>query len=236
MYLVLVTKKGGDNINRQIAYEFLTPCLDQQASMIRTFNAIPGLTLLDIYINDVPRFLNVEYKELTDYIPSTPGPRNLKIYESQSNNLLLELENLNIPGGQILTHAIFGSLNNLLYLPVIDDINETVARDQAKVRFYNLDASTITLTLNPTIGLTSRALASGRGTNYIGVNPGNYSLEIRTPSLSISLTINFNQGRIYTVYIIPSVSPDSPNYSVANIPQVILVVDGNTLFHKCIWT
>jgi hypothetical protein len=227
--------KGGDIINRQIIYELLNPCLDEQASMARVFNAAPGLSSMDLYINDLPRIWNVEYKEISNYIPTRPGPRNTKLYQTQTNDLLLELPNIDVPSGQIITAAVFGSSNNLQYMPIVDDINETIKPDKTKLRFYNLDAFDVAFSFTSSIGSTSRSLASGIGTEYIQVNPGEYRLQIRSTN-PINMTLNLKPGRIYTIYIIGSVSPDSPSYSHLNIPQVILSVDGNTLFNKCIWS
>lgn len=226
--------KGGDIINRQIVYELLNPCLDEQASMARVFNAAPGLSSMDLYINDLPRIWNVEYKEITNYIPTRPGPRNTKLYQAQTNDLLLELPNIDVPPGQIITAAVFGSSNNLQYMPIVDDINETIKPDKTKLRFYNLDTFDVAFSFTSSIGSTSRSLASGIGTEYIQVNPGEYRLQIRSTN-PINMTLNLKPGRIYTIYIIGSVSPDSSGYAQLNIPQVILSVDGNTLFNKCIW-
>jgi hypothetical protein len=227
-------KKGGDIINRQLIYELLDPCLDDQASLARVFNAAPGLSSIDIYVNDISRIRNIEYKEITSYIPTRPGPRNTKVYQSQSNNLLLEVPDIVVPPSQILTVAVFGSSNNLKYMPIIDDINVNVAPDQTKIRFYNLDASDVAFTITSPIGSTSISLASGTGNEYTQINPGEYKLQIRSTA-TINITLNLKPGRIYTLYIIGSVSPDSPSYAQANIPQVVVTVDGNTLFDKCIW-
>ena len=232
MYLVLV--KGGDIINRQLIYDSLDVCLDDQASIARTFNAAPGVLLLDLFVNDRPRVQNVEYKEITSYLPTRPGLRNTKIYDPKTNKLLLEVPNVDIPPGQIITATVFGGLNNLQYMPIIDDINVQVSPDKTKVRFYNLDSSDIGFTLTSPYGSRSMSLAFGQGSEYLQLNPGDYKLQIRATN-PVSMNIVFKPGRIYTLYMIPSISPDSPNYYMANIPQVILAVDGNTIFHKCVW-
>ena len=226
--------KSGDIIKRQIVFDTLNPCIDNQASIVRMFNTIPELSI-DIYVNDTPRILNIRYSELLDYMPTIPGMRNLKVYESQSNNLLLEVPDFEISGGQIFTYAFFGSTSNLILLPIIDNINENIEPDQTKVRFYNLDSNVITFSANPSIGVQSRALSSGQGTDYFPVNPGIYTLRIissnnRPKVISVSL----KPGRIYTIYFFASINPDAPNYNQDNISQVALVVDGNTLFGKCI--
>jgi hypothetical protein len=168
-------------------------------------------------------------------MPTVPGKRTVKIYEAGTDNLLLEIPVLDIPGGQIITYAFYGSTSDLKYLAIIDDINEDVMRDETKVRFYNLAANGVTLSTTPSIGTSSRALTSGEGTDYYEINPGNYNIQVSSPNKQPkNLSIRFNPDRLYTVYIFDSVNPDFPNYSQNNIFQVALVVDGNSLFHKCI--
>jgi hypothetical protein len=214
----------------------LAPCVDEQASVVRVFNAVPGSPPLDIYSNDLPRMRYVEYKEITNYIPTRPGGRNIKIYNSQNNKLLLEIKDYVIVPGQIITCAVLGSLDNLKFIQIIDDINETVMPDQTKIRFYNLDSSLITFSITPVA--LSIDLTSGDGTKYTKVNPGDYNLQISLPDQNTTskfIKISFNPGKIYTIYIVGSIDPNSPHYAQFNIPQVVLVVDGNTLLHQCIW-
>jgi hypothetical protein len=228
-----VFEKGGNIINRQTVYDSLSQCIDYQASIVRLFDAVPGV-VLSMHINDVPRYRNLTYNQLTNYIPTVPGVRNIKIYNAQTNSILLEIPNFEMPTGQILTGALYGGTNSLKFEAIIDDINEDVAPDQTKVRFYNLDSTPITFTLNPSIGFTSRALASGEGTEYYQVSPGEYSFQISTSNQRPrNIKVIFNPGRIYTLYVISSVNPNSLDYAQANIPQIVLMADGNTLYDKC---
>jgi len=111
--------------------------------------------------------------------------------------------------------------------------------DQTKFRIFNLDSFAITFDIALPTGLVSTALSSGSGTSYTRIVPGSYRLHVHshnpiTPTKSV--IIPFNPGRIYTIYIVPSIDPSSSIYNQANIPQVIMVIDGNTCFNKCIWT
>lgn len=230
--------KRGDIISRQTEYELLSPCIDNQAAQVRVLNAVPGLTV-DYYINDVPRITNLKYMELTRYISSRPGPRNLKIYEANTKNLLFEIEDIDIILGQLITDPIYGGKDNLKFFQIVDDINERIMPDETKVRFYNLTSSSVQFTLSsptssPTSSPMTLALSSGNGTKYTEITPGRYSLKINFANqIPKTININFKPGRIYTVYIIDNISPDNPNYTQLNIPQVMLVVDGNTMFAKC---
>jgi len=129
-----------------------------------------------------------------------------------------------------------GSITDIEIMPIIDDINETIAPDETKIRFYNLDSSNITFSMSLPGTSLSRSLSSSEGTEYIEINPGEHTFELRSANLNIrpiNIKIYLNPGRIYTLYITGSVDPASPGYSQGNIPQVILAVDGNTSLKKC---
>jgi len=191
---------------------------------------------MDIYINDVPRATNLAYKELTRYLSTRLGPRNLKVYETNTKNLLFEAENFDIPSGQLITQLVYGSVSDFKFVPIIDDINEGVSPDETKIRFYNLTNYNVNVSLSSSIGSSALTLDSGSGSKYTQIKPDSYTLEIRTPNQRPkTISINFKPGRIYTIYIINSTNPDTPGYEQINIPQVILVVDGNTVFTKCVF-
>jgi len=69
--------------------------------MGRTINAIPESNPIDIYVNDMPFILNIEFRELTSYRPALPVIDNVKYYFSGNrDNILLEnLKNVYWIGG-----------------------------------------------------------------------------------------------------------------------------------------
>ena len=197
--------------------------------MVRTLNAIPGSGSIDLLVNNVPFLLGLEFMELSIYRPALPLVGDVTYYPSGNrDNLLLELKNYELLGGQIMTFALTDFSKGMEVVPIVDDINQRVAPDETKVRVYNLDATNLAFTL----GTLSRNLLPGTGTEYIGINPGRYKLNVKTTSQK-SMNINLNPGRIYTIYILGSINAKSPSYKTGNIPQVILAVDGNTVFDKC---
>ena len=197
--------------------------------MGRTLNAIPGSDPIDIYVNEIPFLLNLDYMELSTYRPVLPVTGDVKYYPSGNrDNLLLELKDYLLQGGQIITFALVNFSKVMEVLPIFDDINERVSPDKTKIRIYNLDASNLTFSL----GAITGSLAPGNGTDYIDINPGRHRLEVQSTNQK-TININFNPGRIYTIYIVGSINAESPSYATGNIPQVILAVDGNTIFDKC---
>lgn len=197
--------------------------------MGRTLNAIPESGPIDIYVNDIPFILDIEYKELTTYRPALIVIGDVKYYYTGNRvDIILEIKDFPLIGGQLMTFAFVDFPSGFKVLPIIDDINEKVEPDKTKVRIYNLDASNLLFTL----GELSSTLSPGTGTEYFDINPGRHKLEVETTTQK-SININLKPGRIYTIYIVGSMSIKSPGYSTGNIPQIILAVDGNTILDKC---
>jgi hypothetical protein len=225
--------------SRQTINEQIDPCTPPEYSFIRGFHALPELPPVDVYVNDMLRAKNLGYKDMTPYMPSGLEIYNVQIFPTGTkDNPLLDLKDLDVPRGQIVTFVILGSAEDIKVMPIIDDINENIRPDETKIRFYNLDSSPITFNMSLPGSSISRGLASAEGTEYIEVNPGEHRFQVRSTNQTIppiNITLNLKPGRIYTLYITGSVDPASLGYTQGNIPQIILTVDGNTELKKCIF-
>jgi Domain of unknown function (DUF4397) len=224
---------------RQVIYESAAPCVPPEYSFIRGFHALPELPPVDVYINGMLRARSFEYKDMTPYMPSGFESYDVQFYlVGTKDNPILDIKGFNTERGQILTFAVLGSSSDIKLIPIIDDINETIRPDETKIRFYNLDSSPITFTMSLSNGSISRSLASSEGTDYTLINPGSHRFEVRSSNPAIrpiTMEIDLNPGRIYTLYVTGSVDPASKFYAQGNIPQVILAVDGNTFLYKCVF-
>jgi hypothetical protein len=225
--------------NRQVINEQIEPCTPPEYSFIRGFHALPELTPVDVYVNDMLRAKNLGYKDMSPYMPSGLETYNVQIFPTGTkDNPLLDLKGLEVPKGQIVTFIILGSVEDIKVMPIIDDINENIRPDETKIRFYNLDSSPVTFIFSLPNGSLSRTLPFGEGTDYNEVNPGEHRFQVRSTNQTIppiNITLNLKPGRIYTLYITGSVDPASLGYGQGNIPQIILTVDGNTELKKCIF-
>lgn len=224
---------------RQVIYESEAPCVPPEYSFIRGFHALPELPPIDVYINNMLRARNFEYKDMSPYMPSGFESYDVQFFlAGTKENPLLDIKGFKTERGQILTFAILGSSSDIKLLPIVDNINENIRPDETKIRFYNLDSSPITFSMSLNGGSISRALSSGQGTDYTLINPGHHRFEVRSSNPAIrpiSMQVDLKSGRIYTLYITGSVDPASKFYAQGNIPQVILAVDGNTFLDKCVF-
>jgi hypothetical protein len=222
---------------RQVIYEVIEPCTPPEYSFIRGFHSLAEFPPVDVYVNAMLRAKNFKYKDMTPYMPSSFGPYDIQVFLTGTKDKpLVDIKNLQIPTGQIITFAILGSSKELKLLPIIDDINETIMRDETKIRFYNLNGPNIAFTMSMPNGSISSSLNSGNGTGYYKVNHGKHVFEVRSSSQNVKpiiTGIDLKPGIIYTLYITGSIDPSSPSYAQLNIPQIVLVVDGNTFLSKC---
>jgi hypothetical protein len=86
-------------------------------------------------------------------------------------------------------------------------------------------------------GSIAQSLSYLQSTNYNLINPGRHRFQVSSSNpyvRPIDINIDLKPGRIYTLYITGSMDSNSPGYKTGNIPQIILAVDGNTLYNKCL--
>lgn len=224
--------------NRQTVQELEEPCVTRISALIRGFQSIPELPPVDVYVNDILTVRNFQFKDMSQYKTQCFETQNVKIFPTGTTDTpLAVIENIPVPLGQILTFTITGSIKDIDIVPIIDDINERIRPDQTKIRFYNLDNSDISFEMSLPQGSISQTLSYNQGTNYDLINSGTHRFQLKSSNKNIrpiDIRIELKSGRIYTLYITGSMDPNSPLYSAGNIPQIILAVDGNTLYGKCI--
>lgn len=219
--------------HRELIDELIIPCLIPQYSFIRFFNSMPESPAIDIYVNDQLLIASNTYKGITPYFPALAGVYNIQVYLTGTKDTpIIEIKEVQIYQGQIITLVIAGTITNIEIVTAVDDINQTIKPDESMVRIFNLTHDFLTYSIGSMI---YSGLVSYKGTGYIKMSPGPYTLEVRPPHRShiIAVKVSLTPGKIYTIYILESVRPDSPQYQSANIYQILQVVDGNTILKKC---
>jgi len=138
--------------HRQFADTPLPPCLNSQYSFIRIFNALIESEALDVYINN--EFLlakGLKSLEISSYVSGNGGKYSIQVYLANTkDNPILEVNDVEMIGGQLMTIAITGDSNNLKLVPIIDNVEQKSKPNNSVVRFYNLtpDPLIFLMTLN----------------------------------------------------------------------------------------
>jgi len=173
---------------------------------IRVLHAVPDAPSVDVYANEQLIARDLSYSEYSDYISVPGGNYEIDVYAAgtRSNPVLRNM--LMVNPNSIHTIAAIGTLESISLLAIPDN---TVMMEPGKsmVRFSHLspNAPAVDITL-PDGTVLFRNVSYKELTPYIGVNPMNYTLQVRlagTPTVVLTVpNVNLKQNMFQTVYAI----------------------------------
>lgn len=173
---------------------------------IRVLHAVPDAPNVDVYANDTLIASNLAYGDYTDYMPVNVGPNEIALFVTETGDIPVISNVLNVPKNSVYTVAAIGTLNNIGFLAIID-ANMPSDPDNALVRFAHLspNAPAVDITL-PDGTVLFQNVSYKQLTPYIAVDPMNYTLQVRLAGTStVVLTIpnvNISTNEFYTIYAI----------------------------------
>ena len=194
-------------------------------SYIRLLHASPKSPAVDVYINDMLKFRNLNYGAFTDYMEIVTGNYNVKVYAAGTKASPVLTKNIFVPPGRIYTAAAIGLLPNIDILP-IPEPKVMEPTNNAYIKFAHL---------SPNAGAVDIALADGtilfknisyKGfTNYIQVPAGTYTIEAKPTGTKTTVlyvpNVTLKPQRFYTVYAIGLIN-DRPGI------QALIPLDGSS--------
>jgi hypothetical protein len=192
-------------------------------SYVRVLHAVPDAPNVDIYADDKLIVRNLSYGSYTDYLPIPEGMYKISLYVTGTTNSPVLSNMLNVKRNTELTVAAVGTLNTIGFLS-ITDANTQRERNKALVRFMHLspNAPAVDITL-PDGTVIFRNVSFKHITNYIAVDPMNYTLQVRVAGTNnIVLTVpnvDLAANEYYTVYAI-GLAGESPEL------EALLLMDG----------
>lgn len=224
--------------HRQFTDSPLPPCLNSKYSIIRIFNALIKSEGLDVYINN--EFLlakGLKALEISSYALGHGGKYSVQVYLANTkDNPLLEVNDVEMIEGQLMTIAITGDSNNLKLVPIIDNVEQKPKPDKAVVRFYNLTPDPLIFLMTSNGYKLARQAESHNGSKYIDILIGNYLLWVRLADgigQILKTEIKINVDKIYTLYCVGTSNPELKKLGLGYDFQIIQAIDGNTIIKKC---
>lgn len=201
------------------------PIVDaNQNSYIRVLHASPGAPAVDIYVNDNPVVKDLAYKEFSEYLSLLPGKYNLKVFPAGTQANPVINANVTIPAKAAFTVAAIGTLPDISLLPIPEPYMPSFYPGVSYVKFTHLspDAPAVDITLTDGTKLFSNVKYT-EYTNYIGVRPGTYTLQVRpTGSNTAVLTIpniEFKEGTVDTIYAVGLVEGSPPLEAITSMDR-----------------
>ncbi|RKD35248.1 DUF4397 domain-containing protein [Lacrimispora algidixylanolytica] len=198
-----------------------------QMSFIRILHASPDAPAVDVYANGNIIAEGLTYKQLTNYLPIIPGNYQIQVYPTGTNTDPVIDTTVMIPQNSAFTIAAVGRLSDISLLPIPEAYMPHMLigmSDNSYVRFVHLspNAPAVDITL-PNGTKLFENVSYQQFSDYIAVNSGNYTLQVRpTGSDQVVLTIpnvNLMPGVIYSIYAVGLVGDQPPL-------EAIIAVDG----------
>lgn len=175
----------------------------QLRSAVNVVNATVGLNPIGFFIND-SKVLGppLEYTQESGYFITYPRASDFDAIEGSASNYFLET-NVTFKPNTYHTIFIAGERSSITSLFTEDDLS-TPAAGKAKVRFVHLspDGGSLILAIK-----NGAELFSGQdyktASEFKTIDPGNYDLQLKTPSGAIILeqNVTITAGGIYTAWV-----------------------------------
>ena len=224
--------------HRQFTDMPLIPCLNSQYSFIRIFNSLVKSEALDVYINN--EFLlakDLKSVQIGPYVPGRAGKYSVQVYLTNTkNNPLLEVNDIEIIGSQLMTIAITGDLNNLKLVSIIDNIEQKPKPNKSVIRLYNLTPNPLIFLMSSNGYKLARNVESNSGNGYMEILAGTYQLGVRPADeigQILSIQVKMNEDKVYTIYCTGTSNPEFKKLGLGYDFQIFHVIDGNTIIQKC---
>ena len=224
--------------HRKLIDEPLTPCLNSQYSFIRIFNSLIESEPLDVYINN--EFLlarDLKAVQIGPYAPGRRGKYSIQVYLANTkDNPLVEVNDIEIIGGQLMTIAITGDSNNFKIVPITDNVEQKPIPNKSVIKFHNLTPNPLIFLMTLNGFKLARNVESNTGGEYIEVLTGTYQLGVRPSDATgqiINTRVTLNTDRVYTLYCIGTSKPEFKKLGLGYDFQIVQAVDGNTIIEKC---
>lgn len=172
---------------------------------LRVFHAAPGLSNVDIYLDDTLFFDNVFYRYISDYAPINPGDHTVRVRPAGASPRDPTLIEVNAPYGdnQDYTIVAAGRQGDLQNWRLEDNNQDLPGQGTAKVRVVH--ASFDTPTTEFCLGQVCRTLAFKENTDYFLLDPGTYTPSVRVNGADISRIkippLKLQDNAIHTVFL-----------------------------------
>ena len=174
---------------------------------IRLFHASPDAPPVDVYANGMLIAKGIAYKQLTRYLSVPSGNYNVEVYPAgQKMNPVISTV-VPIMPNTASTIAAVGMLSEIEPLVIKEDFMPQIDKNKSYVRFVHLspDAPPVDITLPDGTKIFDN-VAFTENTDYIQVDPGTYSIQVRPAgekNAVISLpNVTLNQGTVYSAYAV----------------------------------
>ena len=206
-------------------YNMLTQCymMQQQSnSKIRVFHAVPNAPAVDVYANDNIIVKNLQYKEVSSYIPVPSGNYNIKVYPTGTKSNPVIDTNVYIPEKSFYTIAAIGELPDISLYPIQEPVSANKS-NMACVRFIHLSPNAPAVDVKlPDNSIVFNNIPYKGIANFTCVPSGTYTFKVTpTKTDDVVLTVPdvmLHPNTFYTIYAVGLVG-ETPSLEALLVPE-----------------
>lgn len=184
----------------------------EEYSLVRFLHAVPNGETVDVYVNGVPFFNELDFTKFTPYVYMPKWTYIVEVYSEDTVENPLVKQEIDIKNDELLTIAIIVDDGKVKLLPIKED-KELAPGKQSKIRFVHLvpNGRDVNITLGGKKVFENVKYMDA--TKYELLDPGEYDLDIEVSinnDIIDSSQIKINPNRIYTFYAIG----EAPNFEL----------------------
>ncbi|WP_254663228.1 DUF4397 domain-containing protein [Haladaptatus sp. W1] len=212
---------------------------DEEMAAVRVAHASPDAPNVDVWVDGSKVLSDVPFKAISEYLMVPTGTRNVKITAAGDSSTVAFEGDLPVEAGTYTVAAI-GELTSddteVTPWPLMDD--KSVADGMAKVRLAHVspDAPAVDVTVMDGETTLFDDVGYGEASDYLEVEPGNYTLEVRGDTdsndgdVAATFEVSLEPGNCYTAFAAGYLTPeDEP----ANEPfDLVVAMDGTEQSHE----
>jgi hypothetical protein len=209
---------------------------DGQAASLRAAHMSPNAPAVDVYLDNETAVSGVEFSEISEYAPVTPGNHTVTITAADNRSAVVFNRTVALSAG---THTVtatgeVGPNASQPFAPLVLDDNTTAPGENAsKVRLVHAvpDAPPVDVTVEGTNTTLFDNVTYGNATEYTAVPGGEYTLEIRPATANDSgpvvttVDIEVENGTTYTAFAAGYLDP--ANASGEEPLDLVVVTDSS---------
>ena len=209
---------------------------DGQAASLRAAHMSPNAPAVDVYLDNETAVSGVEFSEISEYAPVTPGNHTVTI--TAAGNRSAVVFNGTVPLGMsaytVTATGEVGPNASQPFAPLVLDDNTTAPGENAsKVRLVHAvpDAPPVDVTVEGTNTTLFDNVTFGNATDYAAVPGGEYTLEIRPATANDSgpvvttVDVDLENGTTYTAFAAGYLDP--ANASGEEPLDLVVVTDSS---------
>lgn len=176
-----------------------------QNALFRAVHASPDAPNVDVRVNGSipPGLSNVPFTAASNYLSVPAASYNVQVTPANLASPVVINANLNLAADTTYTVAAMNTLANIQPVVFVDD--NTLDPSAARIRFIHASPNTPTVQIG--VAGTSTILFDNvsftQSGGYISVPGGSYNLDVRVPSLGLTIalpTLSVNNNSVYTVW------------------------------------